>query len=110
MAQSIPSTFRPDFLTSARSHFDFSYAGRKVHDWGPFRPLSVLPILPVDRKNKKHRPMKSPPWTSPPKVFTFSGGEPCYNLVHVEDTSRRLPPQASNRGLVAMPILVATCK
>jgi hypothetical protein len=111
IAQSILPTFRPDFLTSALSHFDFSDAGRKEYDWGPFRPPSVLPLLPMDRKSKKHRPMKSPSWTSPPKVFTFSGGALCYNLVYVEDTSCRLPPQqASNRGLVAMPILVATRK
>jgi hypothetical protein len=108
IAQSILPAFRPDFLTSASSHFDFSDAGRKECDWGPFRPPSVPPLLPVDRKSEKHRHMKSPPWTSPPKVFVFSGGALCYNLVYVEDTSRRLPPQASDRGLVAMPILVAT--
>jgi hypothetical protein len=109
LAKPPPKSYVADFLTRARTLYQFMNAGPKAYDWGMYRLPSVLPILPDCRVNQKHRPKKAPSWTAPPNVFTFSGLEHSYDVVYVEDTSHRLPcTKALEKGLVAMPIIVAT--
>ena len=72
-------------------------------DWTAYRREPVHPIICRLETRKRHRPKQFPAWTAPPTIETFHEKDQVYDVVYVEDTSRRL--HTNHPGTVAMPFL-----
>jgi len=76
-------------------------------DWSAYRLAPIHPTISIPKTKRRHRRKQGPAWTAPPTIDTFHETEMIYDVVYVEDTTKRLHIDASKdrTSTVAMPFL-----